>query len=225
MILNNLQKKALSLFSKNPLKEKFYWTGGTLLAYHYLHHRYSEDLDFFSGKEFSFQEVNNFIQELKKGFGFKKVNYQKIFDRWEFLFENKEKLRIEFVYYNHQKKTLKKRKTILGVFADSLEDIAANKTFALFDRKEPKDLFDIYFLITKKKFSPAKLLKLANLKFGVGFEEGSFWSEAFRFFPLLKEVKPLMVQKNEKLKEKLIHQIETYFKKGSEKFLAKRFND
>lgn len=32
------------------LAKNFYLTGGTALAAFYLHHRYSEDLDFFSGK-------------------------------------------------------------------------------------------------------------------------------------------------------------------------------
>jgi len=36
------------------------------------------------------------------------------------------------------------------VLVDSLEDIAANKIMALFDRNDPKDLVDLYFFLTKK---------------------------------------------------------------------------
>ena len=48
MEISSIQKKVLGLFKETPLKEKFYWTGGTLLSYLYLHHRQSNDLDFFS---------------------------------------------------------------------------------------------------------------------------------------------------------------------------------
>lgn len=56
--LTRSQKKTVDLLAKSPLRDKFYWTGGTLLAYHYLGHRRSLDLDFFSQERFSFEEVN-----------------------------------------------------------------------------------------------------------------------------------------------------------------------
>ena len=126
------------------------------------------------------------MQEFKKVSGFENVNYRKIFDRWEFLFENSESLRVEFVYYNREKKTLKKRTKLLDVYIDSLDDITANKTFAFFDRNEPKDLFDIYFLMTQSDFTAQNLLKLVERKFGAKFDESTFWSESFKTLPLLK---------------------------------------
>jgi len=52
-ILTARQKKVLSFVKENPyLTDRFYFTGGTALSYYYLHHRLSEDLDFFSEKEF-----------------------------------------------------------------------------------------------------------------------------------------------------------------------------
>ncbi len=179
MNLTQKQKLAMDLLAKSPLRDIFYWTGGTLLAYHYLHHRESIDLDFFSGKKFSLEEINHFTQELKEKGGFTTLHYQKIFDRHEFIFENGENLRIEFVYYNHEKKTLKKREILLGIYVDSLDDIAANKVMAYFDRNEPKDIFDIYFLIRKAGYAPSKLLSLVQKKFGISFKEASFWSEAY----------------------------------------------
>lgn len=58
MNLTPLQKKAIDLLAKSPLREKFYWTGGTLLSYHYLGHRKSLDVDFFSDEPFGFDEIN-----------------------------------------------------------------------------------------------------------------------------------------------------------------------
>lgn len=221
MKLTHTQKLAIDLLACSPLREIFYWTGGTLLAYHYLHHRRSIDLDFFSEKKFSFEELNHFTQKLKEKGGFATVHYQKIFDRYEFLFENHENLRIEFVYYNHEKKMLKKRKLLLGVSVDSLDDVAANKTMAYFDRNEPKDIFDIYFLIHKAGFTPARLLTLVQQKFGVSFNEASFWSEAFKCFSLLHTLKPLMLEKEGEKLEQILKTIEDYFQEGSARFLRK----
>jgi len=221
MKLTKAQEKVISHLANSPLAKKFYWTGGTLLAYHYLHHRRSLDLDFFSEEEFSFGEINQLVEEIKKDVDFKKVSYKKIFDRWEFIFENDEILRMEFVYYNHEKKTLKKRNKLLGVYVDSLEDIAANKTMAFFDRNEPKDLFDLYFLLHKGGLSPTQLLRLVYKKFGVSFDEALFWSEAFKSLPLLNELKPLMLEKEKKEQNSLLKRIEDYFRDASRRFLSK----
>ena len=213
------QKLAIDLLAKSSLREFFYWTGGTLLAYHYLHHRQSVDLDFFSEKKFSLEKLNHFTQGLKQKGGFTTVDYRKIFDRHEFIFKNKEILRVEFVYYNHEKKTLKKRGLLLGVYIDSLDDIAANKVMAYFDRNEPKDLFDIYFLIHKAGFTPAKLLSLVRQKFGISFDEASFWSEAFKSLPLLNQLEPLMKEKEEYKRQQTLNGIKDYFQTGSTLFL------
>lgn len=221
MILTNTQKLAIDLLAKSPLQKLFYWTGGTLLAYHYLHHRKSIDLDFFSEKKFSLEEVNHFAKELKEKGGFRNIRYQKIFDRHEFLFENGGNLRLEFVYFNHEKKTLKKRESLMGIYVDSLDDIAANKTLAYFDRNEPKDIFDIYFLIHKAKYTPSGLLKLVQQKFGITFNEASFWSEAFKSFPFLQTLVPLMLEEGDNQKEEILKVIEDYFQEGSTRFLHK----
>jgi len=221
MKLTKAQEKVISHLANSPLAKKFYWTGGTLLAYNYLHHRRSLDLDFFSEEEFSFGEINQLVEEIKKDVHFKKVSYKKIFDRWEFIFENDEILRMEFVYYNHEKKTLKKRNRLLGVYVDSLEDIVANKTMAYFDRNEPKDLFDIYFILQKGDFTPSQLLELVVKKFGVSFSEALFWSEAFKSLPLLRELKPLMLEKEKKEQNSLLERIEDYFRDASRRFLSK----
>ena len=219
MNLTQKQKVAIDLLAQSPLQKNFYWTGGTLLSYHYLHHRQSVDLDFFSEKTFSLEQINSFTQQLKEKGEFTTVRYHKIADRHEFLFENGEFLRIEFVYFNHEKKTLKERKTLLGIYIDSLDDIAANKTLAYFDRNEPKDIFDIFFLIQKARYTPAKLLMLVKQKFGITFNEASFWSEAFKSLPLLSNLKPLMLEKEDKKQAELFEAIREYFQQGSAKFL------
>ena len=216
--LTNAQQVVINQLSQSPLKEKFYWTGGTLLSVHYLHHRRSEDLDFFTDEEFSFHEVNDFVQSLKNELQLKEVTSKRIFDHWEFLLKNEERLRIEFVYYDHQYQTLDKRNSFLGITIDSLKDLAANKTLALFDRNEPKDAFDIYFLINKAHFSPLDLLKLAHQKFGVKFDETSFWSEALKASKKLNSLKPLLEIPAED-KQRLLKKIKSFFENKAQNYL------
>lgn len=222
MQLTKGQKIALDLLAKSPVRDTFYWTGGTLLAVYYLHHRFSKDLDFFSEKPFNIHEVTKFIEELKEKGDFKTVSYQKIFDRYEFILKNKEQLRIEFVWYNHEKKTLKmRRRRYLGVFIDSLEDIAANKVMALMDRNEAKDLFDIYFLITKAKFAPKKLLQLMKKKFGLSITEITFWGECMRSLKKLHSLHPFLPHKEKR--EKLLQKIDQFIIEKARVVVTKAF--
>ncbi len=214
--LNRLQQKTLSLFARSGLADKFYWTGGTLLSAFYLGHRFSEDLDFFSDKPFDYNEIIGFIRQLKKVFKLSGVEEKKIFDRWEFFIHNKEKLRLDFAFYEHPK--LKPRKKWQGVLIDSLEDITANKIMAFFDRREPKDLVDIYFLLTRKEYKIQKLLSWTEKKFGVRISESSFWSECLRGRRDLERIRPLLIAKN---KEKTIKEVKNYFSIQSAGYLKR----
>lgn len=214
-----LQKKVLEVFAESSLKDIFYWTGGTLLSVVYLHHRRSQDLDFFSEAPFSHDKLVGFVNELKNEFKLDFVEERKIYDRREFFLHNQEQVRLEFVYYDHP--ALKHREDWNGVFIDSLDDVAANKLMAMFDRNEPKDVFDIYFLLTKGEYSPDKLLKFVEKKFGVRFEEGLIWSEAFKKMKELESLRPLILLETRKQQDKLLTEIKDYFTAQSKKFLDK----
>ena len=47
-ILTPFQQQLLRAIGQTQIAENFYLTGGTALAAHFLQHRLSEDLDFFS---------------------------------------------------------------------------------------------------------------------------------------------------------------------------------
>ncbi len=70
--LTPLQKDVFLFFGQNEFAKNFYWTGGTLLSYYYLHHRNSVDLDFFSEDLFMDNEYLIFINELKRKINAKK---------------------------------------------------------------------------------------------------------------------------------------------------------
>ncbi len=217
--LTQLQKKVLALLRPSPLKEKFYWTGGTLLAAIYLHHRRSVDLDFFTDQPFVYEEVETFIESVKVACSVSRVEVKKIYDRWEFFLYNGEILRIEFVHYAHPR--LKPQVPWNGIFIDDFEDIAANKLMAFFDRNEPKDLVDLYFMLKIKRKKITQLLKLVEKKFGVKFDEGSVWSEAHKHIRNLDTIIPLL-NGNIQQQQKTIDAIKQYFEQRSMKYLHSR---
>lgn len=221
MELTDKQKILLETLKESNLSNKFYWTGGTLLAIYYLHHRYSYDLDLFSEQPFSYEELIPFINLVKKKLSISKIKEHKIHDRWEFIISDEEITRIEFVYYNHEKKRLRPLQNFMGISIDSLEDIAANKTMAYFDRNEPKDLFDLYFLMTKKRFSALTLLSLVKNKFGASFSEFMFWSESTKSLNLLSSLRPLIPDKDPEEQERIILSIRDFFLDKGKKYLAK----
>lgn len=59
--LTPVQEKVIDALAASPLKDQFYWTGGTALAVVYLHHRKSQDLDFFSDKPVSPEGITQFV--------------------------------------------------------------------------------------------------------------------------------------------------------------------
>ncbi len=215
--LNSLQKKVLTLLAKSSLSKRFYWTGGTLLASHYLHHRLSEDLDFFTDQKFSYNDVIGFINELQKFVDLDIVDEKRVHDRWEFLIRNKERLRLEFVFYDFPK--LKTRKQWQGVLVDSLDDLIANKVMALFDRAHPKDLFDVYCLLTRRKYSVNYLLKKVEQKFKVRISESALWGAAEKALRNLSTIEPFLLVKNQRAKEKLFAEVKDYFISHSVNYL------
>jgi len=215
--LNKLQEKTLELFATSGLKEKFYWAGGTALAAVYLGHRFSEDLDFFSDNKFSFDDVKDFAEDIKSTFHLSNIESRKIYDRWEFLITNDEKVKIEFVWYEHKK--LRERKRWQGIMVDSLDDIAANKVMALFDRNDVKDLFDLYFLMIKRQYSVKRLLNLESKKFGLSLTSDSFWSECFKPLKDLENIRPFLLVNDRSAQDKLLKEIRDYFAEYSARYL------
>ena len=100
-ILNNKQIRILEAISNDDkICQNFYLTGGTALAEYYLKHRQSEDLDFFSEKEFDIQAINIFFAKNKKILGIKKVDIQQSFNRNLIFLHLKDNIvKTEFTYF------------------------------------------------------------------------------------------------------------------------------
>lgn len=146
----------------NFLKQNFYFTGGTALSAVYLHHRLSDDLDFFSENKFDTLAILNLITEWSKKHKFT-IESQELEVVRIFLlqFTDKEKLKVDFGYYPY--KRLQKGKPVDSVEVDSLFDIAVNKLQTIHQRADAKDFVDLYFLL--KKFTIWDLIEGVRVKF------------------------------------------------------------
>lgn len=164
-ILNNNQIKFLDEVKNTQfLARNFYLTGGTALAAFYLHHRYSEDLDFFSEKEIDFLNLDTAIKSMKDKLGVGKIDFQQSFNRNLFFFSfEQETLKAEFTYFPFPR--IEKQEVEGGITIDSLLDIAVNKLFTIYQRVQARDYIDLYLIVKQEKLTIAYLVAKAKIKF------------------------------------------------------------
>ena len=164
-ILTKNQTIVLECLSKEKiLGENFYLTGGTALAEFYLRHRLSEDLDFFSEKEFAPEAIYVLLKKIQKKIGLKKIDFQQSFNRnLFFLSIGKDIIKTEFTYFPFPRIT--QHVTKKGLQIDSLLDIAVNKVFTIYQKPRSRDFIDLYFIFQKEKWSFEDLIKKTKIKF------------------------------------------------------------
>ena len=164
-ILSQNQKKVLTVIGRDEkICRFFYLSGGTALAEFYLKHRLSEDLDFFSEREFAAQAINVFFKKNKEILGIKKIDYEQSFNRNLFFLHLKHDIiKTEFTYFPFPRinKPLKKD----GLDIDSLLDIAVNKIFTIYQKPRARDFIDLYFINKKTGWKINELVKKAKIKF------------------------------------------------------------
>lgn len=166
-ILNSFQKKVLSLFAKTSLTKKYYLSGGTALAEYYLHHRRSEDLDFFTEQELDLDELKRFILIIKRNSKIDKVEFQHGFGLYTFFLigaGDSSKNKIDFGQYPFS--PIEKPKSINGISVESLYDIAVNKAQTIAFRPRLRDFIDLYCILrVEKQWNFQELLHRSFEKF------------------------------------------------------------
>lgn len=202
-LLSPNQKLFLSFVSrKRSLITQFYLTGGTVLAEHYLHHRYSEDLDFFSEEEFNNEDITLLLEANKNQFGNPKIEFKQAFNRniYQLVFSKNNFLKIEFTYYPF--KRIDNKKKVNNINIDSLLDIAVNKIFTIYQNPRGRDYFDLYFILKKEKsWSLEKIIKLARIKFDTNIDYLQLGANLTKVVkkiddPILKKIKDIKIIKN-----------------------------
>ncbi|OGH64141.1 MAG: hypothetical protein A2821_02545 [Candidatus Magasanikbacteria bacterium RIFCSPHIGHO2_01_FULL_41_23] len=165
-ILSENQRKLLKIIGNNKnICQYFYLTGGTALAEFYLHHRLSEDLDFFSEEEIDSQIVFAFLKSIQKSAGIKKIDAQQSFNRNLFFLHlpDGDVIKTEFTYFPFPR--IEKKNKIDNLLVDSVLDIAVNKIFTIYQKPRARDFIDLYLILQIKKWGIADLVKKAKVKF------------------------------------------------------------
>jgi len=164
--LTSQQQGFLDFFRKQPsLIDLFYFTGGTCLSEYYLHHRFSEDLDFFSEKEIDPQSITAILTKHKLELGYFRMDFQQSLNRNLFFlkYDKNKLLKIEFTYFPFTRIDDSQFKNKIAI--DSLKDISVNKIFTIYQKPRGRDFYDLYAINRKFPFDFNELLKLARIKF------------------------------------------------------------
>ncbi|MBI5356473.1 nucleotidyl transferase AbiEii/AbiGii toxin family protein [Candidatus Collierbacteria bacterium] len=168
-ILSEFQKETLLLFKKTPLAKNYYLAGGTALAEYYLHHRKSEDLDFFTQDELSLASLQKFVAGIQSRIQLDKIEYQRGFGLYTFfLYPKKEvaKYKIDFGQYPFG--PINPLKKFDGLLVEDLYDIAVDKTHTISVRPRLRDFIDLFLILeSHKNWSFEELLRRGQEKFEI----------------------------------------------------------
>ncbi len=203
-ILTPLQHRVLtSLFQNGLTEQSFYLTGGTALAEYYLHHRQSDDLDFFTRKQDRLDQDFTYLLNLIPSLGLEVASktmsgdYLKLFV-WE-ADRSREQLKIEFA--RDVPAQMAPATLLNGLVIDSFEDIATNKICAILSRQpsEPKDFYDLYFILHESNFTLDYLISRAREKEALlDTEDGILLLTAnlltVNNLPLMRELEPRIIK-------------------------------
>jgi len=156
-----LQDKILTILTS--VENRFYLTGGTALSRAYLHHRYSDDLDFFVNYDETYKEqverIHNTIKE--SGLSVERASMHDSFSRW-FIHEKECSLKIDFVN-DIGYRVGHVNKTSVFVRTDTMRNILSNKLTAL-GRLEAKDVVDIIYIARNLSYNWKDIFNEAEQK-------------------------------------------------------------
>lgn len=210
-ILTKNHKSVLEAVAEESRLASFYLSGGTALANYYLHHRLSDDLDFFTVEDVDSVFLREFAEKLKSTLGAKSLRFERLHDRNQFFFDlSGGELKVEFTRYPfHQ---LENPSRLERILVDSLRDIAANKLMALLDRFDPKDFVDLYFIFQQTDISEIRIdvEKKFGHKVSPIFLAGEL-AKVRRIEALPKMLKPITIQELKDFFADLIKRLSTEF--------------
>lgn len=172
----------------------FYLTGGTALAEFYLHHRLSDDIDFFSFSQINDKFLDRFFERISKPFQIADIKKDHIMGLYTYKmsFTDKQTLKIDFnefpfeqlEYPNNQYGKLK---------IDSYFDICVNKLQTVTGRFQTRDFIDLYFILRKEDFSLDDLMKRVEDKYSQAIEKEYLGSQFLRVMDLPRAYPKMLV--------------------------------
>ena len=179
-LINKVQTTILQSFGRVVDSDQFYLTGGTALSYFYLHHRKSNDLDFFTSVEEIVAPFSRRLEEKLKKQGISVTRQRGIRSFVELWVKQEETATLIHLAQDaaFRFEATREFPGYPGLKVDSLADLASNKLLALFGRATLRDFVDVYFIVRKAGFGREDLMEKAGRKdpgfdlywLGVAFE-------------------------------------------------------
>lgn len=217
-ILSEFQKQVLSFFQKSPLAKTYYLAGGTALAEFYLHHRKSEDLDFFTQQELSLPRLQKFIANIQSRIKLDKIEYQHGFGLYTFfLYPQAEVVKYKIDFGQYPFGTINPLKKFDNLLVEDLYDIAVDKAHTVSVRPRLRDFIDLFFILEQNKhWRFEELVKRGQEKFEIIVDplqlgENLLQVRQLTDMPIMlksldmKQVKNYFMNKAKKLREKILH--------------------
>ena len=138
------QRQVLGLLSQiDELSHEFFLTGGTALSVFYLHHRSSEDIDFFST---TFRNLGSIDEKVRRVFAHDITLIQSSPDSYSYLIND---VKVDLIFDPlsfDQPRPVASLEAGKRIFIDTLDNISSNKLSAAVSRYEAKDIVDFYFI-------------------------------------------------------------------------------
>lgn len=210
-ILTKEQKLLLDVIAHNQyLSDNYYFTGGTALSEFYLHHRYSDDLDFFTRNEVDQEVILGLMNRWSKQYHFHfNSRFVEVVYRFIITFESGVNYMVDFGHYAYdQLEESKKKYGLMNI--NSLRDIASNKLFTINQRTEAKDFVDLYFLL-RDHYTLWDLIYSAEKKFNhVGLDALLLAEDLLKvedFTSLPRMIKPLTLVQLKKFYKDLAYKL------------------
>lgn len=170
-LLTPTQNKVLELAATDgEITRWYYFTGGTALSVYYLHHRYSEDLDFFTRSQVNKAYFDAFFEKQKKAVGYVRWSRQ-VFSglvMYTLEFPDASILKIDLNEYDFP--LIEKGEVDGKLQIDSLYDIAINKLYSITGRIKARDFVDLYVCIEKEGYFIDQLASRIPDKFGISLQ-------------------------------------------------------
>jgi predicted nucleotidyltransferase component of viral defense system len=165
--LSAWQQRALGVVAESGLAKELAFGGGAALAAVHLHHRTSEDLDFFLMRPVEPHEAESIGRVLATSST--RVDIEVVGPRTSLLLRRGRGVfgRIDFAFYPFD--PIGRRTSWRGLAVESLLDMTVNKVQAILTRLQPRDFVDLFFLLREGPQKDLdKLLDLVRAKFDVG---------------------------------------------------------
>lgn len=192
--LTSAQRAILIAVGASDLQPLVYFTGGTLLASRYLHHRRSLDVDLFSESLPDDLLVARAMRDVGNHVAASRVHHVRFPSRWQyFLTIGTEEVKCDIVYFPFPAVGRRVRDAAINLPVDSLRDIAVNKTHACYERAAPRDAFDLYTILHTKRWNMPAMLSGVEQKFGIAVDLPHLIARIHGALDHLDDMRPLYI--------------------------------